>query len=155
MSTVYGSWITTPRRVFVDPFMTSAAPCTLRRIQELVESVSGESSRTKLSWTSFVSNIQHREVERDGEDLVRPQRGIVRIEDVVEILAFAKPEARVERLAHARRQVGVLRCVAGAVLLAQELIEDPQRVVVEGVDLDRLPAPWRHHPVIDLRVHPC
>ena len=45
----------TPRSVFVDPFITSAAPCTFRRIHELVDCVSGARRRTNVSCTSFAS----------------------------------------------------------------------------------------------------
>src|SRR5690349_24096712 len=39
-------------------------------------------------------------------------------------------------------------------LVVQPCLEQAQRVVPERVDLHGFASPWRHHPVVDLRVHP-
>ena len=41
-----------------------------------------------------------------------------------------------------------------ALLLGDPAGQQAERVVPEGVDLDGLATPWRHHPVVDLGIHP-
>src|SRR5258705_5250769 len=75
------------------------------------------------------------------------------IDHVVEVTALLVPEPGVERIARAdscfvhlwRKRVA---------LLAQPPGEERERVVPERVDLYRLAAARRHHPPVDLRVHP-
>src|SRR4029453_11427872 len=64
------------------------------------------------------------------------------------------PEAAVEGLACA---IGALAHLGGAhrvAALGEPALHQAQRVVPEGVDLDRLAAPGCHPPVARLGVHP-
>ncbi len=91
----------------------------------------------------------------DGEQLVRPQAAIGtaigRVEHVVAVAERVVPEA-VEASRRSRRQFGVARPVRAQ--HRGERLHDAERVVPQGIDLHRLANARRHHPVIDLGVHP-
>ena len=76
------------------------------------------------------------------------------VDDVVEIAAVFDPEALVERFADARRVLAVALRVRSIAEIAFPPRKQGEGVVPERVDLDRLPAPRRDDPILDLRVHP-
>ena len=91
----------------------------------------------------------------EREDLVRPQGRIVArfpIDDVVEVLPVGEPEAAVEGLARAIREAVQIGPVA--LERAIPVRKQPNRVVPERVDLDRLAATRGDDPVTDLGIHP-
>src|SRR5262245_31642484 len=98
--------------------------------------------------------------ERNGEELVRPARGVVlarqlgTLDDVVETAGLGIPEALVERVP---ASLGVRVELTGGLPVTggpRPLREEAQRVVPERVDLDGLAAPWRDDPPVAFRVHP-
>src|SRR5215203_2307664 len=98
--------------------------------------------------------------ERDGEQLVRPARLIVRavqlpaLDHVEEVLTVFIPEALVEGAA---ATFGVPVQLLGLRRLtdrARPACHEPECVVPERVDLDGLAAPRRDDPAVALRVHP-
>ena len=97
-------------------------------------------------------------VERDREELIRPAEravAVVAIDHVVEIAAVGHPKTLIERLVHAigaRMRSSARRCLAAQ--RHEPSLEQAKRVVPERVDLDRLAAPRRHDPAVDLGVHP-
>ena len=101
--------------------------------------------------------VEHRMAERDGEYLVRPAARIfamLAVDHIVEVAAFGIPEPGIEgrRAASAICDSGGDR--ARVLQLPHPLRQQLQRVVPKRVDLDRLAAPGRDHPVADLGVHP-
>src|SRR5947209_14548337 len=92
--------------------------------------------------------------ERDGENLVWPERGVVpsrSIEYVVAAVEVVVPEPSESRLHPLGERVPRRRRSAQAL---GEPRHRPERVVPEGVDLDRFAGTWRDDPVADPRVHP-
>src|SRR6516165_7254316 len=92
--------------------------------------------------------------QADCENLVRPDREVValrRIEHVVETETIRTDEAAEAgpRLLGERIKHPTVAAEPGG-----EVKHGAERVVPEGVDLDRLAHPRRHDPVADLRVHP-
>src|SRR5256712_2632602 len=92
--------------------------------------------------------------QRDGEDLIGPERLVVtprRVENVVAMAGTLAPEP-VESRFHTIGE-GVPRAGGPGQGTAQAR-HRAQRVVPEGVDLDRLARTRRDDPVAHLRVHP-
>ena len=52
------------------------------------------------------------------------------------------------------RVLGQVVCGLISLLLAHPAFEQAQGVIPQGVDLHRLAASWRHHPIADFGVHP-
>ena len=103
--------------------------------------------------------IQHRVIERDREELVRPAGRIIRaaavdIHHVIKMTTFLKPKSFVERLARTRRMFGVALSRLVVIRFPQPAFEKFERVEPKRIDLDRFPAARRHHPIAHLRVHP-
>src|SRR5215467_4472010 len=98
--------------------------------------------------------------EGDGEELVRAARWVVlarevgALHDVVETVPLRIPEALIEGVLATRgvRGKGARRFLVTR--SARPALEEPKRVVPQGVDLHGLPAPRRHHPAVALGVHP-
>src|SRR5512138_756999 len=97
-------------------------------------------------------------VQRDREDLVGAavtRVAMLAVHHVEEIADVVAPEPLIERLAH---PFGLGRDTTGEPvvlsLLAKPGREETKGVVPEGIDLYCLAAPRRHHPAIDLGVHP-
>ena len=95
--------------------------------------------------------------QRNREHLIRTAFRIVSsafpIDDVVEVSTLREPEPIVERLADA---IGALPVLGrrGVAFFDGPAFHQTQRVVPERVDFDRFASPRRHHPVVDLGVHP-
>src|SRR5438477_10980685 len=94
--------------------------------------------------------------QRDCEDLVRPERRVIAvfaIDDIVKAPAALVPETAVKGLP---RQFGMTGDLVGFGMarVAQPLGQQRKRVVSELDDLDRLNAAWRHYPIADLGIHP-
>ena len=92
--------------------------------------------------------------ERDGEDLIGAQRVVVprgRVENVVAMAGALAPEpieSGLDAIGNGVPRTGGLADVPG------EACHRAQRVVPEGVDLDRLARARRDDPVAHFRVHP-
>ena len=102
--------------------------------------------------------VEHRMVERDREQLVRPARRIVAVlavDDVVEIAALLVPEALVERLA---RALGVLAEIAASSPLAVARAVQPSSrrsaLYQSALISTALPRRGVTTQSSDLRVHP-
>ena len=95
--------------------------------------------------------------QRNSEHLVRPATHVIAclaVHDVIEIAAVVIPEPGVERRV---RRLG--HCVSGGVDPVYCSSRTHCAVICsalyhKGIDLDRLAAPRRHHPIADLGIHP-
>src|SRR5262245_42029057 len=102
--------------------------------------------------------IKYRMRQRDREQLIRPNRGIVTVfavHDIEQRAAALVPEACVERFANL---VGASTVAFGAFFitaLAAPFFHQAQSVIPEGIDLNCFAAPRCDDQIADLRVHPC
>src|SRR3984893_14002226 len=95
-------------------------------------------------------------LECDRKNLVRSESNVVTvlaIDDVVEIAACRVPKSAIEGIARLVR-MGCEHVCFRVPRFAQPIRQQAERIVPEGVDLDRLAAARGHHPIADFRIHP-
>src|SRR5436309_3260845 len=125
--------------------------------------VGGEAAKTVAGEKVAGASVHHRALllrgqralgQRDGKQLVWPQRGVVPVGAVDHVKTAAPgliPEALESR---ARPACERFVFVGGLSKRPRKLAHSDERVVPEGIDLDRLADAGRDHPVAHLGVHP-
>src|ERR1041385_1762023 len=90
--------------------------------------------------------------QADRENLVRTNRSIRHIVDyVVKTILFGIPENLIKATLRLPRHLSETLPCRLVTLHCRKAFHGPQRVVPKRLDLHRLPDPWRHYPVADLR----
>ncbi len=103
---------------------------------------------------ALARRIERRVPQRNGEDLIRPQRRIVAVgpvDHVVAVTVSVIPKS-VEAGAREFRELGILRC--RLTNRRRHRSHALERVVPKRGDLYRLSHARRHDPVVDFGIHP-
>ncbi len=101
--------------------------------------------------------LKNRVAQCDGQELIRTAGRIIAlltVHDIIQVAARPIPETGIERVPCPLRVRHERVCRLITLFGVCPLGEQTQRVVPERIDLHRLAAPWRHHPITDFRIHP-
>src|ERR1043165_1589108 len=92
----------------------------------------------------------------DRKDLIRTNGSvlIVAVNRVIKTTRLFIPEPLVEARARALGQFSVSHTIRFIAKLCGQFPHDTERVVPERLNLYSKPAPRRHDPITDLRIHP-